>query len=225
MNGVFLRVDKGEPYKNGELIELANGPTIIGRSGSTSEADLPFSSPYISRKHASINVQAGQITLTDLKSKHGTLLNGQVLEQNRPYPLNHNDKIMLAKGIVLLHFVDSSELERTMEFTNPFALPKLKPSGLIIDIEKRQIILDGNRVFLSGKHTDLLFLLYEHRNQAVSYDQIKINIWPERLITGCSTPDVGKDEINALVYRLRKKLGKYGEHIISIPRYGYMLDI
>lgn len=87
-------------------------------------------------------------------------------------------------------------------------------------------MIDGCPLLLSGKHTELLIMLYQKRNQAVSYDEIKVKIWPERITDESQkAPDVGRDEINALIYRLRKKLGSYGERIVTVSRYGYMLDL
>ncbi|MFJ7698790.1 helix-turn-helix domain-containing protein [Lysinibacillus fusiformis] len=76
-----------------------------------------------------------------------------------------------------------------------------------------------------SKDTGLFWLLHKKRGCTVSYDEIKINVWPERILHKSEKPDVRREEINMLVYRLRKKLGKYGQSIVSVPRYGYMLDI
>lgn len=52
---------------------------------------------------------------------------------------------------------------------------------------------------------ELLICLYENLNQAVSYNDIKLIVWPERIIQGSEIiHNVDNDEINSLVYRLRK---------------------
>jgi DNA-binding winged helix-turn-helix (wHTH) protein len=37
--------------------------------------------------------------------------------------------------------------------------------------------------------------------------------------------DVGNDEISSLVYRIRKRLSNYSGLIVTIPHYGYSLDL
>jgi DNA-binding response OmpR family regulator len=179
--------------------------------------------------HAEIYLHDNVPFIRDMGSKHGTELNNKRLEPNRSEQLQSGDVISLAKGVVLLTYLntEAEETDLTMEFTSPIEPTEKKiTNGLHIIPERRQITIDGVPLFLSGKHTDLLVFLYRKKNQAVSSDEIKVHIWPERMLAGSNElPDVGNDEINALVYRLRKKLGPYGESIVTVPRYGYMLQI
>jgi len=86
--------------------------------------------------------------------------------------------------------------------------------------------MDGKELQLYGKDMDLLMLLYQNMDRAVSYTEIKKDVWPERLFEDSDgVPDVGGDEISALVYRLRKRMGRHGELIKNVPRYGYILDL
>lgn len=55
-------------------INLAEGRTTIGR---TDRNTLVFDSPLISRTHAAIDVVGGSVTVTDLHSSNGTLVNGR----------------------------------------------------------------------------------------------------------------------------------------------------
>ncbi|MCM3718244.1 FHA domain-containing protein [Fictibacillus phosphorivorans] len=228
---LYIRIEAGDPYDTGSLIPLKpEGEYLtIGRSAHTHETDISLLSPYVSRNHAEIFIQDGKSFIRDLDSKHGTELNQVKLDPNVPKEIHSGDVISLAKGVVLLTYLntETEESELTMEFTSPIEPPEKKiTNGLHIIPERRQISIDGEPLFLSGKHTDLLVLLYRKKNQAVSSDEIKIQIWPERMVAGSNAlPDVGKDEINALVYRLRKKLGSYGDAIVTVPRYGYMLQI
>lgn len=43
--------------------------------------------------------------------------------------------------------------------------------------------------------------------------------------TSYETVDVGRDEINVLLYRVRKKLGTKGNLIKSIRGFGFMLEL
>ncbi|RZT21732.1 FHA domain-containing protein [Fictibacillus sp. BK138] len=228
---LYIRIEAGDPYDTGSLIPLKSEGEFLtfGRSSHTNETDISLLSPYVSRNHAEIFIQDDQPFIRDLDSKHGTELNNMKLDPNVPKQLQSGDVISLAKGVVLLTYLntETEETDLTMEFTSPIEPAEEKiTNGLHIIPERRQISIDGEPLFLSGKHTDLLVLLYRKKNQAVSSDEIKLQIWPERMVAGSNAlPDVGNDEINALVYRLRKKLGPYGDSIVTVPRYGYMLQI
>ena len=51
---------------------------------------------FVSREHAVINWNSPDCTVTDT-SRNGTLLNGQKLVRNRPYPLHDGDIITIEK--------------------------------------------------------------------------------------------------------------------------------
>ncbi|MHB9093729.1 MAG: winged helix-turn-helix domain-containing protein, partial [Eubacteriales bacterium] len=132
-------------------------------------------------------------------------------------------------GSVHIIFNNEGETDRgeTVEFTcaSPFTAAAAQ-EPLAVNLGRREILIDGKPLHLFGKDLDLLLLLYRNRNNAVSYNEIKAVVWPERLHNGADNiPDVGSDEITALVYRLRKRLGRYGQCVISVPRFGYMLDM
>ncbi|RAP25824.1 hypothetical protein C2W64_02298 [Brevibacillus laterosporus] len=235
----YLFIKKGDSNQTTVKKFITETECTIGRRGATYQPDLSFTSLFISRQHAVIRQERDQYVLYDLNSKHGTEVNGQPL-QNAPHLLQYGDRITLAKGEAeFIFFTLENELDVTREFIRPLVATKdqvaeqieMTPvntvvKGLTINVERREILLDGVRLYLSGKDIDLLMLMYERVNQAVSYDEMKVHVWPERTSTEVDgLPDVGRAEINALVYRLRKRLGEYGDKIITIPRYGYMLDL
>ncbi|MFX4261531.1 FHA domain-containing protein [Pelotomaculum propionicicum] len=224
----FLIIEKGEPFEKGSSIKLISEETLLGRQWETNKPDISFSSPYISKRHAHINYVNNQFTLTDQSSKHGTAVNGSVIVPNHPYILGNGDQISLSKNEVIFIFNCSQSVSgETSEFVNSKSIsPGTLHDSFSINQERREILIDGRQLYLSGKDIELLLLLHRNRCTAVSYNEIKIKIWPERLSsTAEGIPDVGTDEITALVYRLRKRLGKHGHRIITIPRFGYMLDL
>lgn len=142
--------------------------------------------------------------------------------------LKDGNVISFAKGEAILKFHNTyeRELDSTLDLPNLNEVIINNFTELMFNIERREIMLDGTLLYLSGKDIELFLLLYQKVNQAVSYEEIKTKIWPKRISkTSGILPDVGSEEINALVYRLRKKLGKHGNRITTIPRYGYMLDL
>ena len=74
---------------DGQTLELKAGNSIIGRS---EDCDLVLDEPGLSRKHARITVDEAQITLFDLGSLNGTLVNGS--EAQSKLSLQHGDIII-----------------------------------------------------------------------------------------------------------------------------------
>ncbi|MGD8192724.1 FHA domain-containing protein [Brevibacillus ginsengisoli] len=223
--GVFLIVEKGNPYPFHEVIPVTKNEVLLGRSWKGYDPEITFSSMYISRKHAVITNDNNQFYIADLMSMHGTEVNGNPINQ-LPYLLRDGDTITLAKGEAVLSF--NNTLEQDLGKTSEFRIPPeimMESTGLAVHPDRREVLVDGEPLYLSGKDIDLFMLLYQKVNQAVSYDEIKLKIWPERVTQTADIPDVGRDEVNALVYRLRKKLGKYGDRVVTVPRFGYMLDL
>lgn len=225
----ILVIEYGDPYNVNSEINLNLSKLMIGRPWKTSHPDIAFTNPQISRSHALIKHENDHYVLIDLDSKHGTKVNNISLQPHHPHTLYHGDSIDLAKGAALISFkgIHDSEDATTVDLvTFNTSRPVSSHSGLEIDLQRREIVLNGQPLLLSGKDMELLLELYINRNKAVSYDVIRAKVWPERITSHNSgIPDVGSDEINALVYRLRKRLGTCGSLIVTIPRFGYRLDL
>jgi len=225
----ILIIEQGEPHPTNTEIVLTLREMIIGRPWRTNHPDIAFTNPQISRRHAIIKFENDNFFIIDLASKHGTKVNNIILEPHQPFTLRHGDSIDLAKGSAFLSFqgIYESENDTTVDLVRYNASkPITSPAGLTINLPRREVLLDNQPLHLSGKDLDLLLELYKNRNKAVSYDHIRVTVWPERpLSMHDNIPDVGSDEINALVYRLRKRLGTCGSLIVTIPRFGYRLDL
>lgn len=225
----FLLIKKGMPYQSDIKIELTVEQTLIGRSYQEYHPDISFSDSHISRRHAIISCTQGIFTLTDLSSKHGTSLNNIDLIRGHSYTLHNGDLICLAKGMVSIKFLQPEVDEGITSELMTHDFESLKPivsNPIFIDIKRRQVMLEENVLLLQGKELELLMALYINRQRAVCYDDIRKLVWPERaegIIPG--VPDVETSEITTLVYRLRQKLSKYSYLIVTIPRYGYRLDL
>lgn len=79
------------------LLEVLSGPLdgktwmfereiTIGRDDGQAEACLGLDR-YVSRKHAKLEIEAGAIRLTDLRSRNGTRLNGKAVVGDVPLPM------------------------------------------------------------------------------------------------------------------------------------------
>jgi pSer/pThr/pTyr-binding forkhead associated (FHA) protein len=120
---------------NRERFALAKPRMTIGRSR---ESDIFLPDQWLSRHHAEVQLRGDGHYVVDLKSKNGTLLNGQPLADERK--LRHGDVITLGEH-VLTYSVDEGkdeEEEREPEGTRVFSAKELsdintKPS---VDMEE-----------------------------------------------------------------------------------------
>ncbi|HWP97441.1 MAG TPA: FHA domain-containing protein [Syntrophomonadaceae bacterium] len=231
-NKSCIIIEKGEPYENGTEIILAPGSVVLGRPWKEHQPDLHFLSPHISKQHAKLIIKDELVTLIDLDSKHGTQVNGTDIVPRKRYALKNNDQITLAKGVVSfrlnVHFESEAEQTTDLQFDIDNEEPPAQfwVNSIVIDPKKREVYIKGQKTDFIGKEIELLLVLYEKANQATSIEDIKQRVWPERSIDPItSIPDVGADEINSLIYRLRKRMKEQGDCIVTIPRFGYRLDI
>ena len=220
-----LYVIRGEPYPSGTCVNLSAEETLIGRISNSFAPDLAFTNAFISRRHFVIRKERDRAVLYDLGSRHGTEINGVRLTPHRPYPLNTFDIIKLAKGMTVLHF-SYTFAEQTLDLeplsvTGRVSVPELP---LTIHWEKRECVVEGKRIPMSEKEYSLIRVLHENANRLVPLEEIKAKVWPERPPGAEGVPDVTLDELNALVYRIRKKYGKDTFLISAVRGSGYVLE-
>ena len=220
----FLLIEQGNPGDKGRYAPLPADKLLIGRPTSTFSPDLGLDNFLISRRHCCLTRQGDGWTLADLGSKHGTTLNGRPLAAHAVHPLAPGDKISLAAGAALFRFLLLDENEKTLEFerTHPgnavdAAVDAAPAPPIVVDLAKMELVVADTTVALSAKEWLLLETLYSHRNRFVSYGDIRAAVWPERYAADCALPEVGVEELSVLIYRLRRKLGPYG-NLIKIRR-------
>ena len=154
-------------------------------------------------------------SLTDY-SRHGTIVNGAVLQKGEAYQLKHGDLIGLAGNEVVLSFY----LETCPEETLP--LLSQGETSVVLDEAKREVFLADEQIELTGNLYTLFRLLYQNRNRVVDNLMIKQTVWPERRQDG-DIPLVGEEEVAMLIRRLRQKLGDHADLICNKRGYGYLL--
>ena len=231
----FLRIEsiaqgKVEGYSMEDAIPLGIEAVNIGRSSkdpNTPSTDIKIAGDdYISRNQAKIcySVEDNCFMLSDTGSKNGTFLNGELIEQNKPYKLTDYDMISFAKvggqTRISLRF-------RRTEQTLPSWLVKdvrksMEKGGLYIHISSRRVLVDNCEVVLTGKEFKVLEYLYNNRGNACTTDDISWEIWGK---------EGANDELVAkYISLLRRKLEKdpsNPSYIITVPgRQGcYRLEI
>lgn len=92
-----------------------------------------------------------------------------------------------------------------------------KESGLSIDDEKKVVSVDGSPVSLTRIEYDIFKLLFINKGKVFPREEILSSVWPDDVIVTDRTVDVN-------ITRLRKKIGEYGDRIVSRHGFGYYYD-
>lgn len=85
---------------------------------------------------------------------------------------------------------------------------------LRMDLRRKVCTLDGAEIALTKKEFEILALLLSNRGVIFSREEILRRIWSDEVIVLDRTVDVN-------ITRLRRKIGPYGEHIVTRLGYGY----
>ena len=89
--------------------------------------------------------------------------------------------------------------------------------GLCVNFTARSVTVDGQPIDLSPKEYDLLFYLIRNRNIALTREKLICEVWGYDFYGGDRTLDTH-------IKLLRKSLGKYAEHIVTLRGTGYRFD-
>lgn len=89
--------------------------------------------------------------------------------------------------------------------------------GIIIDIDAHIVTIDGQNADLSMKEFELLKFLIDNKGSALSREKILNHVWNYDYYGDSRT-------IDSHIKKIRKKLGKKGEHIQTIRGLGYKFE-
>ncbi len=89
--------------------------------------------------------------------------------------------------------------------------------GLVLNLTKKKLSIDGNEVALTKKEFEILRLLLQNRGRVFSREDILAKVWHEEVYVLDRTIDVN-------ITRLRKKIGEYGKCIVTRLGYGYCFE-
>lgn len=93
--------------------------------------------------------------------------------------------------------------EKTIEYLSLCVIPS-----------KKRCTIDGREVPLPRKEFEILLKFISHRGRIFSREEILREIWPDDVVVLDRVVDVN-------ITRLRRKLGRYGKHIVTRSGYGY----
>ena len=91
---------------------------------------------------------------------------------------------------------------------------KITYKALELDLGKRECRIDGKEVPFTKKEFDILWLLLNSPDKIFSREEILDEVWDDDVYVVDRTIDVN-------INRLRKKMGVYGNNIITKQGYGY----
>lgn len=100
------------------------------------------------------------------------------------------------------------------EPANADAEPDVVYRGLRIDLNQKICYMDGAEVSLTRTEFDLLLFFLRHPNRIYSREEIITQVWGSDVVVTNRTIDTN-------ITRLRKKLGEYGNNIITRQGFGY----
>lgn len=95
---------------------------------------------------------------------------------------------------------------------------KVTYGALSIDLNQKEVTLDGREIALTKTEFELLALLAEKPERLFSREEIIERVWSE-------TPYVTERTVDVHITRLRKKLGEYASTITNRSGYGYRFNI
>ncbi len=189
-------------------------PTLtIGRDPTN---DLVIEHKLASRRHARFEKDDVGFYIRDLESTNGTFVNGQRIQGAQL--LRNNDEVWIGDTVIVFR-----DPEATMKgMPPPVARHRvLEPQEeLRVDTKAKEVILRGLPLDppLTAKEFQLLDLLYQHKGEVLSKEQIAQGVWDYEVYDF--------NAIDALVYRLRHRIEadpSNPKYLVTVRGFGYKL--
>lgn len=93
----------------------------------------------------------------------------------------------------------------------------VEPNG-VLDLESRELTLEGRRIALTTLEFELLRYLQERPGKSVHRHELLQQVWQRR-------PDSSSNVVDVLVRSLRRKMGTHASQLVSVRGHGYRLEI
>lgn len=90
-----------------------------------------------------------------------------------------------------------------------------KDSGIFIDDGRKTVTINGTAAPLTKIEYEIFRLLFTNKGKVFPREDILSKVWPDDVIVTDRTVDVN-------ITRLRKKIGEYGNRIVSRHGFGYL---
>lgn len=198
---------------NDEEIQWEQPTLSIGRDPTN---DLVIEHKLASRRHARFEKDDIGFYIHDLESTNGTFVNGQRIQGT--HLLRNNDEVWVGDTVIVFR-----DPEATMKGTPPPVARHrvLEPQEeLKVDTKAKEVVLRGQPLDppLTAKEFQLLDLLYQHKGEVLSKEQIAQGVWDYEVYD--------YNAIDALVYRLRHRIEadpSNPRYLVTVRGFGYKL--
>ena len=94
---------------------------------------------------------------------------------------------------------------------------QLTYKGLSVNIPKKKVTINNEEISLTKKEFEILLLLLQNQGRVFSREEILAKVWHDEVSVLDRTIDVN-------ITRLRKKIGEYGQCIVTRLGYGYCFE-
>lgn len=94
---------------------------------------------------------------------------------------------------------------------------RLTYKGLVIDIPMKKVTINDEEISLTKKEFEILLFLLQNQGRVFSREDILARVWHDEVYVLDRTIDVN-------ITRLRKKIGEYGQRIVTRLGYGYCFE-
>lgn len=136
---------------------------------------------------------------------------GQEYDRIRGLELGADDYIVKPFSMMEM----ASRVKAVLRRSQPQEVSKLlKTGGLIVNLDERTVIADGNRIQLTYKEFELLRIFLSHPGMVYTREQLFSQVW-EQDYMGCSRT------LDSHIRTLRQKLDTYGKMIETVRNVGY----
>lgn len=119
---------------------------------------------------------------------------------------------VIARVRAVLRRVNISEMPMSNKESNNIS--DVTFNGLRIDRNEKLGYLDGQELNLTRTEYDILLFFLTHRNRIYSREELIEKIWDSNVVVTIRTIDTN-------IARLRKKIGEYGNNIVTRLGFGY----
>jgi len=134
-------------------------------------------------------------------------------EYDRIHGLDLGADDYIVKPFSMMEMV--SRVKAVLRRSQPHQVSKLlKVGGLVVNLDERTVVADGERVSLTYKEFELLRLFLSHPGMAYTREQLFTQVWNMDYMGDSRTLDMH-------IRTLRQKLDSYGKMIETVRNVGY----
>lgn len=101
---------------------------------------------------------------------------------------------------------------------NPSSVRELCHEGLVMDLAKMTVTVDGVPALLTKTEFEILKLFLGNKGRVFSRQELLDKVWPKDVVVIDRTVDVN-------ITRMRKKIGRYSSCIVTRHGFGYLFAV